>query len=259
MSDGLRSILEAVHRGELDVDSAARRLRSTADLGFAQVDHQRQQRCGFPEVVFCAGKTPAQTAAIAQEILSESPRALLTHAAPEHAEAVTAVRPDAVYHELARAIVIDPDPAPKTGHVALVAAGTSDLPVAQEARLTASIMGAHTTTHWDVGVAGLHRLLAEVPEIRAARVVVAIAGMEGALASVVGGLVDRPVVAVPTSVGYGLNLGGIAPLLAMLNSCAAGVGVVNVDNGFGGGYLAALINRDFTPSTSPQGLDCPPR
>jgi len=253
VNDDLRKILEELRQGEIDVDAAISKIQPSADLGFAKVDLDRERRCGFPEVVFCDGKTADQATAITQAVLQRSDRVLLTRADPKHAAAVAAVCGDAHYHELARAIVIDPAPRDKTGHVALVAAGTSDLPVAIEAELTAQIMGAHTTTHWDVGVAGLHRLLAEVPEIRAARVVVAIAGMEGALASVVTGLVDQPVVAVPTSVGYGLNLDGITPLLSMLNSCASGVGVVNVDNGFGGGYLAALINRvsDHPPRSQP--------
>lgn len=250
MNQDLRALLESVRSGELDVDAALSRLEPSADLGFATIDLDREKRCGFPEVVFCSGKTPDQAAAIADRVLQRSGRVLLTRADPDHATAVEAVCKPARYHQQARVIVIDPVPLPRLGHVALVAAGTSDLPVAMEATLTAQIMGAHTSTHWDVGVAGLHRLLARVPQIRTARVVVAIAGMEGALASVVGGLVDQPVIAIPTSVGYGLNLAGITPLLSMLNSCAAGVGVVNVDNGFGGGYLAALINRvsDLPPA-----------
>ena len=243
MNHDLRQLLESVQRGEIGVDQALTQISPAADLGFANIDLDREQRCGFPEVVYCEGKTPEQAASIANTVLQESGRVLLTRASQDHADAVTAACGDAHYHELARLIVIDPSPLERTGHIAIVAAGTSDLPVALEAEHTAQIMGSHTSSHWDVGVAGLHRLLKEIPEIRSARVIVAIAGMEGALASVVGGLVDRPVIAVPTSVGYGLNLAGIAPLLAMLNSCAAGVGVVNIDNGFGAGYLAALINR----------------
>lgn len=243
MNDDLRQLLESVQRGDISVDQAITQISPAADLDFANVDLGREQRCGFPEVVYCEGKTPEQAARIAAAILKKSGRVLLTRANHEHAAAVTAVCGDAHYHELARLIVIDPSPLDRAGHVAIVAAGTSDLPVALEAEHTAQIMGCHTSSHWDVGVAGLHRLLKEIPEIRSARVIVAIAGMEGALASVVGGLVDQPVIAVPTSVGYGLNLSGITPLLAMLNSCAAGVGVVNIDNGFGAGYLAALINR----------------
>jgi len=253
MTRDLREILEQVRSGSLDVETAIERVQPRADLDFANIDLDRGERCGFPEVVYCGGKTPDQAAAIARTILDQAGRVLLTRADPEHAAAVTALCEDAQYHELARAVVIDPQPLEPVGHVALVAAGTSDLPVALEAELTARIMGAHTSHHWDVGVAGLHRLLEEIPAIRSARVVVAVAGMEGALASVVSGLVDQPVVAVPTSVGYGLNLAGIAPLLSMLNSCAAGVGVVNIDNGFGGGYLAASINRvsDLPPPPRP--------
>ncbi len=250
MTDDLETILRQVRSGELPVSEAARRLRGGespvggfADLGFANVDLDRDRRCGFPEVVYCAGKSVPEVVAIAREILGRSNRVLLTRATGEQAEALTRAIPSAVFHERSRCVTIDPDPLAKTGLVAIVAAGTSDLPVAEEARLTAEIMGAATATHVDVGVAGLHRLLARIDGVRQARVIVAVAGMEGALASVVGGLVDRPVIGVPTSAGCGLDLDGVVPLLAMLNSCAAGVGVVNVDNGFGAGYLAALINR----------------
>ena len=254
MRDSLRAILEEVRSGDLDVDTAMQQLAPTTDLGFASVDQDREARCGFPEVVYCEGKTPGQAAAIATAILGRSARVLLTRATPDHAAAVQKEQPQADFDPASGTIVIDPTPLPKSGHIAIVAAGTSDLGVATEARVTANILGARTTTHTDVGVAGLHRLLAQIPEIRSARVVVAVAGMEGALASVVGGLVDRPVVAVPTSVGYGVHFGGITPLLAMLSSCAAGVGVVNVDNGFGAGYLAALINRVSDPTPlSPEG------
>lgn len=251
MKHDLETTLEQVRNGTLSVEAATRRLRPTVDLGFANVDLSREARCGFPEVVYCAGKTADETAAIAREILQRSPRVLLTRADRDQADAVVAAIPTAVYHERARCITVDPEPLPREGLVALIAAGTSDLPVAEEASLTAQIMGCEVSTHWDVGVAGLHRLVERIAAVRQARVIVAIAGMEGALASVVGGLVDRPVIAVPTSVGCGLHLDGIVPLLAMLNSCAAGVGVVNIDNGFGAGYLAALINRSDARSPPP--------
>jgi NCAIR mutase (PurE)-related protein len=211
--------------------------------GFAQVDHDRAGRCGFPEVVLCEGKRPEDAAAIAVEVLRRAPRVLLTRASPEHADAVRARLPGVVHHERARCLVVDPTPLARIGLIALCAAGTADLPVAEEARVTAETMGAVVEAHYDVGVAGLHRLLGRLDAIRRARVVVAVAGMEGALPSVLGGLVDRPVVAVPTSVGYGVGQGGLAALAAMLSSCAAGVTVVNIDNGFGAGYAAALINR----------------
>ena len=251
MTDEIRRTLEQVRSGELDVAEALVRLRPAADLGFAKVDVHRESRCGFPEVVFCSGKTPEQARAISLEILTRSDRVLLTRAERTHAEALVEAIPGAEYHPEARCIVVDPDPLPRQGLVAVVAAGTADLPVAEEAAITARTLGAEVATCWDVGVAGLHRLIDEVESLRAARVLVAVAGMEGALASVVGGLVDRPVIAVPTSVGYGMNLSGLAPMLAMLNSCAAGVGVVNVDNGFGAGYLAALINRIPDQQTAP--------
>ncbi|MCA8958731.1 MAG: nickel pincer cofactor biosynthesis protein LarB [Planctomycetes bacterium] len=244
----LRDILDAVRRGTMPIDEAHARLRPGHDLGFAHLDIQRTRRCGFPEVVFCAGKSPEQTAAIAATIAGNSGRVLLTRADSAHADAVRAALPDTVFHPAARCLVHDPNPLPRQGCVAVLAAGTSDIPVAEEAALTAEVMGSAVLRRFDVGVAGLHRLLGVLPELDEARVLVAVAGMEGALASVVAGLVDRPVVAVPTSVGYGVHLGGLTPLLAMLGSCAAGVGVVNVDNGFGAGYLAALINRAAPPS-----------
>lgn len=210
---------------------------------FAVVDHGRAERCGFPEVVLCEGKEPGQVVAIAAEILEKAPRILLTRAAREHAGAVLKSWPDAVHHERARCLTYDPAPLPRQGRVAVIAAGTSDLPVAEEAQVTLEILGARVETFWDIGVAGLHRLLERLPKIREANVVIAVAGMDGALPSVAAGLLSRPVIAVPTSVGYGATFEGIGPLLTMLSSCAAGVGVVNIDNGFGAGYLAAQINR----------------
>lgn len=247
----LREVLADVQRGTLDVDAALRALTPGAELGFATVDHDRARRCGLPEVVFCQGKQPSDAAAIATEILRRAPRVLLTRAAPEHFAAVAAAHPAARHHERARCIVVDPEPLPRRGLVAVVAAGTADLPIAEEAAITLEFAGSEVERHFDVGIAGLHRLLSRLPRIRRARCAVAVAGMEGALPSVLAGLLDCPVVAVPTSIGYGAHFGGLTPLLAMLNSCAAGVGVVNVDNGFGAGYLASLINRQPAAESPP--------
>jgi len=242
----LRALLESVRAGHTHVDEAVQKLRRLPfeDLGFAVVDRHRAIRCGFPEVIFSPGKTPEQVAEIFST-LAETGGSVLACRADEAAyEAVSARFPAAEHHRPARAITLRQAPRPEpAGHVAIVAAGTSDLPVAEEARVTAEIMDQRVTTHYDVGVAGLHRLLGAAEEIQRANVVVVVAGMEGALASVVGGLVAVPVIAVPTSVGYGASFGGLSALLTMLNSCAASVSVVNIDNGFGGGYIAALVNR----------------
>jgi len=244
--EALRQLLEEVRSGGLDIAEAVSRLRRLPfeNVGFATVDHHRSIRCGFPEVIFCPGKTPEQVREIFAKLADAGGNVLATRAGRPAYEAVAAQFPAAKFDELARTITLrqgdKPDPA---GHVAIVAAGTSDLPVAEEARVTAEIMDARVTTHYDVGVAGLHRLLACSEDLQSANAITVVAGMEGALASVVGGLVAVPVVAVPTSVGYGANFGGLAALLTMLNSCASGVSVVNIDNGFAGGYIAALINR----------------
>jgi pyridinium-3,5-biscarboxylic acid mononucleotide synthase len=245
--ESLRDLLKAVEAGQVKAEDAAERLRHMPfeDLGFAKVDHHRSLRCGFPEVIFCQGKTVEQVVAIVGRMVNHGSTILATRAGPEVYEAVRAAHPKAVYHASARAIVLEGGQAcPRLkGTVAVVSAGTSDQPVAEEARITASCLGCETQTFYDVGVAGIHRLLAHGHAIAKADVVIVVAGMEGALASVVGGLVDAPVIAVPTSVGYGASFHGLAPLLTMLNSCAAGVGVVNIDNGFGAGYLAANILR----------------
>ena len=248
----LLELFRQVKAGEIDEHAAVAQLERlpTEHLGFARLDHHRALRCGFPEVVYGPGKTPAQLAAIVPRLAAASATVLVTRADRAGYEAVSAVAPDAVYHPSSRAIVVDRRSERRgVGLVAVVAAGTSDLPVAEEAALTANLMGARVEQFTDVGVAGIHRLFAVLPTIRQARAVVVVAGMEGALPSVVAGLVSRPVVAVPTSVGYGANFGGLAALLTMLNSCANGIGVVNIDNGFGGGYLAALINA------TPEGPD----
>lgn len=215
-----------------------------ADLGFARPDLHRALRKGFPEVIFGMGKSPHQVATIAQRLAEGADRLLVTRATPAHFQAVQALLPDAQWHETARAIVVDRRTAtrPVPG-VAVVCAGTADLPVAEEAALVASLMDCQVERFYDVGVAGLHRLLNVLPNLSKARAIVVVAGMEGALPSVVGGLVQAPVIAVPTSVGYGASFHGLAALLAMLNSCAPGVAVVNIDNGFGAGYLAGLIVR----------------
>jgi pyridinium-3,5-biscarboxylic acid mononucleotide synthase len=246
--DALKQLLQQVQSGDLGVDEAVEGLKNLPfeSMEFATLDHHRELRCGFPEVIYCPGKTVEQVRVIFGRLTEVGGQVLATRASDEQYQAVAADIPAAEYHPAARAITLrQGDPIEPIGHVALVAAGTSDLPVAHEARVTAEIMGARVSTHFDVGVAGLHRLLACKSEIQSANVVVAVAGMEGALASVVGGLVAVPVIAVPTSIGYGASFGGIAALLAMLNSCASGISVVNIDNGFAGGYISAMINKQI--------------
>ncbi len=213
------------------------------NLGFAKIDHHRSLRDGFPEVVLAERKTPEQIAAIAARLAERNGRVLVTRATPDAFAAVRAAVPDARYHETARCITVEREPVERRAGVVVLSAGTADLPVAEEAVVTATIMGCDVARVYDVGVAGIHRLLDHVELLQAANVIVVVAGMEGALPSVVGGLVGVPVIAVPTSVGYGASFEGLAALLTMLNSCAAGVAVVNIDNGFGAGYLAAVINR----------------
>jgi len=213
------------------------------DLGFAQVDTHRALRKGFPEVIFGAGKTPGQVLKIASKLLEHEQRILVTRITLYHARLLRRKFKRAVHHELARCVTVDKKPMPKrSGTIAVVCAGTSDLPVAEEAAVTAEIMGNRVERIADVGVAGVHRLLGRLETIQSANVIVVVAGMEGALPSVVAGLVSKPVIAVPTSVGYGASFGGLAPLLGMLNSCGSGVTVVNIDNGFGAGYAASQIN-----------------
>ena len=244
--NALRELLQAVGQGEMSTDDALERLRHLPfeSMGFANVDHHRALRCGAAEVIFCPGKTADQTAAIFEKLAESGNNVLATRADDEKFQAVRAKCPASEYDELSRTITLrQGDSAGPVGHVAVVAAGTSDLPVAEEARITAELMGAKVSTHYDVGVAGLHRLLACREDLTNANAIVVTAGMEGALASVVGGLVGVPVLAVPTSVGYGASFNGLAALLAMLNSCASNVSVVNIDNGFAGGYITAMINR----------------
>ena len=242
----IRQLLEQVASGNLEPDKALEQLRDLPfeNLGFAHIDHHRALRTGFPEVIFGQGKTREQILSIAERIIEHGSQMLATRLAEDAAQALVERFPQAEHDVLARTVLVRaPHTPPRTGLVAVVSAGTSDLPVAREAVVTAQAMGAHVEEIYDVGVAGLHRLLAYREQLQKARVIVVVAGMEGALASVVGGLVDIPVVAVPTSVGYGASFQGVAALLAMLNSCASGVVVVNIDNGFGAGYAAALINR----------------
>jgi NCAIR mutase (PurE)-related protein len=242
----IEELLRAVAAGELSVDDAVERLKHLpyANLGFARVDTHRALRAGFPEVIFCQGKTPAQAAAIAARIAETGAAVLATRATRETCEAIREKCPGARYHEEARVVVVPGETASEPrGRVLVLSAGTADIPVAEEAAVVAETIGCHVERVYDVGVAGLHRLLDKLDAIYKADCIIVVAGMEGALASVVAGLGGGPVVAVPTSVGYGASFGGIAPLLTMLNSCAGGVVVVNIDNGFGAGYVAALIAR----------------
>jgi NCAIR mutase (PurE)-related protein len=246
----LQDLLDQVASGALDPATAKERLLETmraqpyADLGFARVDHHRAVRQGFPEVVLGLGKTPAQIAAIAGEIVARGSTLLVTRTTNAAYEAVRATVPGAIYHADAGLITFrQQDVSPGRGTIVVAAAGTSDLPIAEEAARTAELMGNDVVRLYDVGVAGLHRLLGERERLSTARVIIVVAGMEGALPSVVAGLVSVPVIAVPTSIGYGASFGGIAALLGMLNSCASGVSVVNIDNGFGAASIASLINH----------------
>jgi len=244
--DQLRALFEQVRAGAVDVDAALTRMRHMPfeDLGFAKVDHHRALRHGIPEVVFAKGKTPEQVAAIAERLLANAQNVLITRADRECAAYVTRNLPGAEHLPLSGAIRFWRDRTVHgKGRIAVVCAGTSDMPVAEEAQVTAELMGNEVDTINDIGVAGIHRLMSNRERLTEARVVVVCAGMEGALPSVVGGLVSCPVIAVPTSVGYGASFNGLAALLGMLNSCASNVTVVNIDNGFGAGYVASLMNR----------------
>lgn len=240
----IKTLLTQVQNGRISIPTAMDRLAMLPfeDLGFASVDHHRSIRQGFPEVILCQGKTPTQVVGIAKSLLKTHTTLLATRAEPPIAKALKRWNQRAVYHEIPRLVVIQRQPPSLKGEIVLVTAGTADLPVAEEAKICATVMGSRVHTVYDVGVAGLHRLVPTLERLRRARVVVVVAGMEGALPSVVGGLVHCPIVAVPTSQGYGANFGGLSALLAMLNSCAGGVGVVNIDNGFGAACLAHRIN-----------------
>jgi hypothetical protein len=242
----IEALLNEVREGRTSVDHAMERLHDLPfeDLGFAKIDHHRGLRTGMPEVIFAAGKTTGQVATIFAHMAKAGGNVLATRASREAYEAVLAVEPRAEFHELARAITLNQSPVvPGKGTIAVVCAGTSDLPVAEEAVVTARILGNTVELISDVGVAGIHRLLAQKDALQSARVLIVCAGMEGALPTVVGGLVNAPVLAVPTSVGYGASFGGIAALLGMLNTCSPNVSVVNIDNGFGAACMASLINR----------------
>lgn len=245
-AEKLKQLLENVKSGEVAIEDAMDKLKNLPfeDLGFAKVDHHRNIRNGYPEVIYSQGKTVEQVKAIVKRLMERNNNIMATRASREVYEGIREVTDDAVYYEAARIVVVKRREMVVTDKIiAVITAGTSDIAVAEEAAVTAETMGNRVDRLYDVGVAGIHRLFANIDAITRANVLIVVAGMEGALASVVGGLVDKPVIAVPTSVGYGANFGGLAALLTMLNSCASGIGVVNIDNGFGAGYLASMINK----------------
>ena len=244
--DELRNLLENLRNGNLDVDSVVNKLEDLPfkDLGFAKIDNHREIRTGYPEVIYCQGKTPEQVKQIIAFMLTKGNNILATRATEEIYFCCKELDEKLEYNALGHTITVKiKDIQPPDTHIAIITAGTSDIPVAEEAAVTAEIFGNNVTRFFDVGIAGIHRLYSNLEEIRKARVVVVIAGMEGALPSLVGGLVDKPVIAVPTSVGYGANFHGLSALLGMLTSCASGISVVNIDNGFGAGYMASMINK----------------
>lgn len=244
--ESLTKILMQVQVGESSVEEALEKLRNYPyeNIGdFVRLDHHRSLRCGYPEIIFGVGKTIEQLAAIAKKVLEQNEDLMITRIEPEISNQIREIYPQIEYHPLAKMLTWQQNPEKGIGNVFVLSGGTADIPVAEEAALTAEMMGAKVTRLFDVGVAGLHRLLDQLDLLHSAIVLVVVAGMEGALPSVVAGLVSAPVIAVPTSIGYGASFNGLAALLAMLNSCANGVSVVNIDNGFGAGYQAALINR----------------
>ncbi len=239
-------LLELFEKGALAREEITEQLMNQGadSLGYAVIDTDRGGRTGIPEVIYSAGKTPAQVSEIADRMQKRGIPVLATRASREVYDAVKEKIPDAIYHQESRAVIYQPErPEPSVGYIAVVSAGTSDIPVAEEAVITAEFLGNRVERVYDVGVAGIHRLLHKMELIKGARVIIVVAGMEGALASVVGGLVDKPVIGVPCSTGYGTNFGGVSALLSMLNSCATGVSVVNIDNGFGAACQASLINQ----------------
>jgi pyridinium-3,5-biscarboxylic acid mononucleotide synthase len=245
-TDALKVFLENIRDGQIDIEAGISKLRdlSYIDLGCAKLDTHREMRVGYPEVIFCPGKSNEQIKTIIRAMMTGEINILATRASDEVFAAVKEVCPAAVYNPLARTITLKRNILPLSEtYIAVVTAGTSDLPVAEEAAVTAEIFGNRVERIVDVGVAGVHRLFDKLDIIRGARVIIVVAGMEGALPSVVGGLVDKPVIAVPTSIGYGASFQGVAALLAMLNSCVGGISVVNIDNGFGAGYMASMINK----------------
>ncbi|MDD3169531.1 MAG: nickel pincer cofactor biosynthesis protein LarB [Eubacteriales bacterium] len=242
----MQKFLQAVHSGDLTVDAALKQMEDLPfkELGFATIDNHRALRNGYPEVIYCEGKTTEQIKGIVEFMLTKNCNILATRADEKVYNAIKEISPHAVYNSLGKTVTIRKTEERYTdSYIAIVAAGTSDIPVVEEAYETAKILGNRAEKIVDVGVAGIHRLFAKLDVIRGAKVVIVIAGMEGALASVIGGLVDKPVIAVPTSIGYGASFGGLAALLSMLNSCASGVSVVNIDNGFGAAYNASIINK----------------
>lgn len=242
----IEKLLSDVKKGDTTVDEALLILKNFpyTDLGFARIDHHREMRTGYPEIIYCAGKSVEQVREIFRVMAEKESNVIGTRANEEMYNSVKSISPEAVFYPMARIISLQKKkPLTPETRIAIISAGTSDMPVAEEAAITAELLGNNVLRIYDAGVAGIHRLVDKLPEIRNCRVIVVIAGMEGALASVVGGLVDKPVIAVPTSVGYGANFGGISALLAMLTSCSTGVTVVNIDNGFGAGFAASMINK----------------
>jgi NCAIR mutase (PurE)-related protein len=242
----LEELLSDVRSGKKSIDNALEILKNFpyTDLGFAKIDHHRELRTGYPEIIYCAGKTVEQVVEIFRHMADKENNVIGTRADEKMYEAVKEIIPDSVYYRVARIISVrKKEPEIPPAMIAVITAGTSDIPVAEEAAVTAELLGNKVIRIFDAGVAGIHRLVDKLPDIRNCRVVIVVAGMEGALASVVGGLVDKPVIAVPTSVGYGANFGGVSALLAMLTSCSTGVTVVNIDNGFGAGFSASMINK----------------
>ena len=242
----VEKLLKNVKNGKTTIEEALDILKNFpyTDLGFAKIDHHREMRTGYPEVIYCAGKSIDQVKEIVRVMSEKENNVIGTRANQEMFDAVKSILPEAIYYPVARIISVQKKkPASPKTRIAVITAGTSDMPIAEEAAITAELLGNNVLRIYDAGVAGIHRLVDKLPEIRNCRVIIVIAGMEGALASVVGGLVDKPVIAVPTSVGYGANFGGISALLAMLTSCSTGVTVVNIDNGFGAGFSASMINK----------------
>jgi NCAIR mutase (PurE)-related protein len=242
----VEKLLNNVKSGGTTVEEALDALKNFpyTDLGFAKIDNHREMRTGYPEIIYCAGKTTEQVKEIVRVMSERENNVIGTRASREMSDAVKSIIPEAVFYPVARIISVQKKkPASPETQIAVITAGTSDMPVAEEAAITAELLGNKVLRIYDSGVAGIHRLVDKLPEIRSCRVIIVIAGMEGALASVVGGLVDKPVIAVPTSVGYGANFGGISALLAMLTSCSTGVTVVNIDNGFGAAFAASMINK----------------